>query len=185
MSEVADIRGLRFGRWLVVGSAPVRLAGITKWACRCDCGTERMVAGGHLRGGRTNSCGCYNREVAGRRALERSTTHGHSPRGKASPEYRAWRSMLNRCDHPCVNSYERYGGRGITVCSRWRESFEAFLADMGPKPSPKHSVDRIDNDGNYEPGNCRWATPIEQAQHKRRGHKGAEVTSAIYPPEDT
>ena len=94
--------------------------------------------------------------------------HGHSfVNGKATPEYMAWSSMKARCLRPTANNYPLYGGRGITICQRWTDNFEAFLSDMGLKPSKDHSLDRIDNDGNYEPGNCRWATPIMQSRNKR------------------
>lgn len=94
--------------------------------------------------------------------------HGHSwKEGAPSPEYRAWANMKHRCCNPAANGFSNYGGRGITVCERWVESFEAFLADMGPRPSPKYSLDRIDNAGNYEPQNCRWATATEQSRNRR------------------
>ena len=111
-----------------------------------------------LRGGVSLSCGCLQREIA--------TTHGESRVGAYTPEYNAWSSMRRRCAARSGDKFRRYGARGITVCDRWRESFENFLADMGRKPTPKHSIDRVDNDGNYEPSNCRWATAKEQQRNR-------------------
>lgn len=99
----------------------------------------------------------------------RTARHGNARREGRTPEYVAWQSMKSRCGNPQAQNYRHYGGRGIEVCQRWQESFEAFLADMGERPSPKHSLDRIDNDGNYEPGNCRWATQKTQLTNRRTG----------------
>jgi len=121
-------------------------------------------------------------------ALKLNVTHGHASRGSRSPTWSAWRSMIQRCCYPSQQSYPRYGGRGITICDQWRHSFEAFLTDMGEKPGPDFSLGRIDNDGNYEPGNCRWETAEQQTANRaawgtygrkpRRGMKG----SAQCPP---
>lgn len=156
------LTGRAFGRYQVVGYAG-KSGKNHQWHCRCDCGTDKVVQGVNLTGGRVVSCGCYHsEELAGRQRL-----HGHKTRGKVSPEYRAWCLMRERCSNPKGPHYHRYGGRGITVCERWG-SFENFLADMGERPSPKHSLDRVDFDGNYEPGNCRWATVEEQANNTSR-----------------
>jgi hypothetical protein len=159
-----DLAGQRFGRLVVVRlshSGPRKRA---YFLCRCDCGNEHLARSDALRRDSTRSCGCLQAEEAAR------GTHGEAGGGrkrlKASVEYRTWSTMIQRCENPRATDYERYGGRGIKICQRWRESFEAFLTDMGRRPADKRSVDRINNDGNYEPGNCRWATPIEQRRNR-------------------
>ena len=158
-----DIVGQRFGR-LVPRRMVVPVGGHVRWACTCDCGREKAVAASHLQSGATRSCGCLQREAA-RRA---NTTHGDSAYGRLTAEYRAWTAMKTRCTNPKIARYGDYGGRGIKVCQRWTESFESFLADMGRRPSPRHSLDRINPDGDYAPDNCRWATSREQAMNQRR-----------------
>lgn len=156
------VAGQKFGRWTVLS-----FAGVTKeasrWACRCDCGTERVVAQRQLILGRSGSCGCLKREIraAALRALR--TTHGMSE----SPEFNTWTLILGRCCNPNNAAFSRYGGRGILICDRWKGSFQAFLEDVGPRPSPEHSIDRIDNNRGYEPSNVRWATRLQQARNKR------------------
>lgn len=144
--------GLRFGRLVVLRRAPP--GGPTrKWVCRCDCGAERNINIASLKKGVTVSCGCL--------ALERRTKHGRS----RSPTYSSWRAMRARCQRPSSVGFASYGGRGISVCERW-EKFENFLADMGERPLGT-SIDRIDVNGNYEPGNCRWATREVQDENVR------------------
>jgi hypothetical protein len=129
--------------------------------CECDCGTRKEIGVQELKQGDTTSCGCFARK----QSSGRFKTHGHSVNRKSSKTYEAWRSMRKRCYLPKAKGYERYGGRGITVCERWRNSFEAFLADMGEAPA-NASLDRFpDQNGNYEPGNCRWATAVQQQRN--------------------
>jgi hypothetical protein len=156
-SNFVDLTGQRYGRLTVVSRAPNGSAGQARWHCRCDCGETAVVWGSSLRSGNTQSCGCLQRE----RASQSNSRHHMS----ASPEYVSYRRMLQRCYFPGSNRWDRYGGRGIEVCERWRgdHGFENFLADMGPKPHPRLTLERVDNDGNYDPGNCVWATYRRQA----------------------
>lgn len=150
--------GKRFGRLL-----PRAQRGAYA-TCMCDCGRSKRVRVDHLFSGGTQSCGCLQAE-------SRSSTHlkhGFNRKGKRRSEYRSWLCMRARCSYPNNNEFHRYGARGITVCDRWEGSFENFIADMGRKPTTRHSIDRFpDPYGNYEPANCRWATPLEQANNKR------------------
>lgn len=156
-----NLSGQRFTRLLVVAQADSDRNGNARWICQCDCGRTTISHGFSLRNGASKSCGC----LTGEQAAKRNFRHG----GYGSPAYRAWAYMLQRCTNPKTRRYSRYGGRGITVCERWRE-FPAFLEDMGPRPSPEHSLERKDNDGNYEPGNCVWATKSEQNSNKSNNH---------------
>lgn len=153
-----DLSGQTFGRLKVLHS--VASDKYTKWSCICECGNELIVLSNNLRRGTTKSCGCLQKESASKA----NKTHGL----KNSSEYRAWINMKNRCLNPSDKRYADWGGRGIKVCDRWLHSFENFLNDMGKKTSRLHSLDRYpDINGNYEPGNCRWATMSQQNRGKR------------------
>lgn len=158
--------GERFGRLVALERVSAPGAHSVAWMCRCDCGSTTRVASSSLRSGNATSCGCRQRELAGAQGRS-NATHGHSRHHQPTPTYRSWSSMLARCTNPSDHAWADYGGRGIRVCDRWRESFEAFLADMGERPEGK-TLDRFPNcDGNYEPGNCRWATDLEQQNNRR------------------
>lgn len=158
MARIADARpGARFGQLTVVGE--VSRGRGARVQVRCDCGTEKSVRVANL--GRTvTSCGCLRAKLS----ADRKTTHGLSKR----PEYNVWCLMIRRCTRPNVPEWKNYGGRGIKVCDQWRNDFTSFFRHMGPRPTPKHELDRIDNDGHYEPGNVRWATKEQQNANRRR-----------------
>ncbi len=156
-----DLTGQRFGR-LCVKELDRAVGGIVYWRCGCSCGAERIVSTTHLRSGHTQSCGCSAAEKISERNRA-SVTHGMSD----SLEYGIWRSMLKRCHVPSALAYARYGGRGIHVCDEWRGSFSTFYKDVGPRPSTRHSLERIDNQAGYHPGNVKWATDIEQNNNRR------------------
>ena len=159
--KTVDMTGVVAGHLTVLERAG-SLRGKAAWRVRCTCGVVKVVDGDGIRNKRQTSCGC--RRMEGMRAqLAKNETHG----GRRTPEYETWCGMIRRCENPKNHAFHRYGGRGISICERWRNDFSAFLADVGPRPSPEHSIDRIDNDRGYEPDNCRWATALVQARNTR------------------
>jgi hypothetical protein len=183
-----DIAGEKFGRLTAVRMTAMGCKGppqrAERWLFRCSCdGKEIEINKYSVTHSKTVSCGCLQKQ----RAAEAKTTHGHCVSRKLSPEYRSWAHMCKRCNNLNDEHYPDYAGRGITVCQRWADSFQAFFDDMGPKPSPKHEIDRIDNDGNYEPGNVRWATRTEQNNNRRNNRSltinGRKMTFAEWERE--
>lgn len=158
-NHTIDMVGKKIGKWTVLekdisNKMPVR------WKCQCECGSLHTVSGGDLRRARSLQCSRCAR-------IKSSTFHGMAKKGKIAPEYNSWSQMKSRCMNANDKRYRDYGGRGIKICERWISSFESFLLDVGKKPSPIHSIDRIDNDGNYCPENVKWSTPKEQANNRK------------------
>jgi hypothetical protein len=158
MKEKSNIAGKRFGKLKVLRFSHVGKLGKLFWVCLCKCGKQATIPRTNLVSGNTKSCGCGWKK------------HGHAILGHITPEYNIWNAMKHRCLNPRHKSYKNYGGRGIKICKRWN-SFINFLRDMGVRPNPKLSLDRINNNGNYCPSNCRWATRHEQRINSRpRNH---------------
>ncbi len=169
MSNFIDLTGQVFGDLTVIERVyPVQKWHIVWWSCVCSCGNKRNVRSQDIRTRRTRSCGKHSRR--------------NPDAASYQPEYAIWRGLINRCENPNVHAFRHYGGRGIKVGKSWRYSYANFLADMGSRPSPKHSVERINNNGNYEPGNCKWATPQEQGNNRRNTrrvfYRGVNMTLA-------
>jgi len=166
MSKLIDLTGLSFGKLIVLrqeDSMGVGRKTRSRWLCLCQCGEKSTVNGSNLRFGITKSCGCLVVESVSKSSFK----HGHSK----SPTYIAWQSMKWRCSNRKATDYKDYGGRGIKVCDRWKNSFESFLEDMGEKPSKRFSIDRIDNNGDYKPFNCKWSTQIDQQNNRNNNRK--------------
>lgn len=176
MMRLYDLTGQRFSRLIVIEPGSRNSAGDARWLCQCDCGTKKMVTTGNLRKGTTQSCGCLHRE--------RIVTHGLTDHEL----YRVWLGMIKRCEDPSCPAYPNYGGRGIKVCERWRASFPDFLADVGERPADPpwwtsskacHSLDRKDNDGDYELANIKWSDHHEQNSNTRRSRNDVDIRIVV------
>lgn len=176
---LAKYLGKRYGKLVITGyilgnnGTKRKNQKHNRFICSCDCGNTKSIVSQSIRNGKTISCGCHMREMISKNR----TKHGHARTGNKHPAYLTWLSMRQRCKNPKTDAYKWYGGRGIKVCKRW-DSFENFLEDVGERPSTKHSIDRINNDGDYTPNNTKWSTSKEQNENRRgrRDRKGRYAT---------
>lgn len=167
MPSFIDLTGKRFGRWTVIKRGPDTDYQHPRFYCVCDCGTEKLVKAQTIRSGESTSCGCYNKEQKTLMCIARNTTHGESK----TNTYDRWVNMISRCHNQKCSTYAKYGAKGTIVCDRWRRSFEDFLADMGHPPTHKHTLDRINTRGNYEPSNCRWVLMKVQQNNRTNNNR--------------
>ena len=164
-----------FGRWVVTSFAQYdKKLQCNKWHCLCACGNKGVVPAGALRNGHSKSCGCLAKELRAKGTRRALTTHGHSFNGICTPTYISWRNMWRRCVDHKDDSFQYYGARGISVCARWND-FSNFLTDMGEKPKGV-VLDRINNEGNYEPSNCRWTDYSTSNKNRRSWRKSFAST---------
>ena len=167
--KALEISGQSFNRLTAISRAGIDAHGKVKWKFSCDCGSEVIATASLVVRGVTSSCGCLRKEIA---RVNGRLTHGPIKHGESkTPEYMVWKTMRQRCVNKNSRDYPAYGGRGVSVCDRW-DLFENFIADMGPRPTSDHSIDRIDCNGNYEPANCKWSDDFEQARNRRQRGTG-------------
>ncbi len=173
-TKLVDLTGQVFERLTVLHDTRVpdkhRKNGRRGWVCECICGNVITLAHGQLQSGGTRSCGCLSRDTTATRNRSLAGIHRKEIRSKDFPEYGIWCDMKKRCDNPNYRQFDCYGGRGIKVCERWLHSFDNFYVDMGKRPSNNHTIERINNEGNYSPDNCKWLPKALQAQNKRNNH---------------